>query len=371
MMDNENGHFGVRFCLKFLKLEITFGECMTENVKALNKLKKGLVQLQQEGAVVLADQRRVRRKLYEHILELYLWWRSARQVEGFLEAEYATLGRRMKRIKEGINFNPLFWLAWGNSTDKTNQDSDRYSRALNAIHEEFESKPEYYAKDSIAKLINFITAAGGMSNLRPYGKYEEEPDEAENKGSDTAVPTASKKAIENERLKLTALLSEYGQKKLIPFDGFLNADFKRYGLLLVERTDDGLNILDSYQNPKLLDSILADHIKGRFEVTVFALRPLVELIQTQCLPKHLEGLVEKLVDKSALPEHGRKKFTSHRRLIYRPGSNEFVLSPMNALAGVVSVVEPFFPLILEGCEKDVYLAPVDTGCVGSKVAAGL
>jgi hypothetical protein len=41
--------------------------------------------------------------------------------------------------------------------------------------------------------------------------------------------------------------------------------------------------------------------------------------------------------------------------MYRHETNEFILSPMNALTGVVSVVKPFFGLILADCTTDVYM----------------
>lgn len=206
---------------------------MSDEAKAQYKLKSGLVRLQRQGAVVLKDERQIRMKLYKHLAETYLWWRDATS-DGYIDEAYATLNRRIRKVKYGINFNPLFWLIWGNNTERTNQDSDRYSRVLNGVHAEFESKPEYYAKDTVAKLSNFMNQPGGIGKIGPYGSDESDVEDDANGATSTdnaAKPDA--KAIESELLKLTTYLDEYGKKKVIPFDGYLKGDFKRYGLLLV------------------------------------------------------------------------------------------------------------------------------------------
>jgi len=124
-------------------------------------------------------------------------------------------------------------------------------------------------------------------------------------------------------------------------------------------------VIGTQDAPEFLEPVLAENVRRRFDITDMGMRPLLEIIQTQCLPAHLEGMAEALTDRTRLKEEGKKTFTNYRRVLYRPSHNEFVLSPVNALSGVVSIAKPYFPLILEACDKDVFLSPQDRSHVES------
>ena len=302
-----------------------------------------------------------------------MWWREANQEPDWLEDQYKTLDRKFRTVSYGINFGPLLWLVWGNNNGLENRLVDRYSRALNAIHREYERRPALYEKDGVAKLANFIKQAGGITELADYGPKTPEPAEDSTSYPDLGTSNDSQNPSANESLllRLAKLLPEYGDKDIVQYPAYFSTTSENYGLLLVRKTDEGVDVFSSINDPKIIDSLLARTVRRRFDASVQSLRPLLELIQTQCLPKSLEGMVKRLIDKAQLPEHGRNVFTAYRRVLYRPVDNEFILSPMNALSGVVSITVPFFPILLEDCQTEVYLPVRERASLEEKLLRNL
>ena len=101
-------------------------------------LRKKLNKVQARGGTVWSNYRKSNLEMYKHIAEIYVWWRLANKVKGFLEAEYEKLPIQFRQTNQLINFIPLFWLVWG--TTNCNKDiASRHSKAMNKIHDEYES----------------------------------------------------------------------------------------------------------------------------------------------------------------------------------------------------------------------------------------
>ncbi len=287
---------------------------MSNESKKHKSIQSKLVKLQMRGSIVLVDLRRSQLSLYQHLSDLYLWWRSAVEVKGFLPKQYATLGRKFKTVTYGTNFSPLLWLAFGNNNLDRNS-VDRYSRAMNAIHKEYESRPELYAKDGVTKLANFVVQSGGIAKLSGYIAAD---DDTENDApqNDNKKSNKDKQQTTQALLELTNMLGKSGEMHFIANSSYLKSTPTNFSLLLVQHTENGFNIIDSNNDFELVDTLLAQNLKQRFDVTKFPIRPLLELLQTQCWPKHLEGIVDRLVDKTRLKDHNNKQFTSYRRVLY-------------------------------------------------------
>ena len=108
------------------------------NAKAASQpasLNQKLTQLQNDGSVVAGLYRNANRTFYKHVVELYMWWRDAEQVAGYLDQAYGLTGKKHKSLKQGINFSRLFWLAWGPDNGLTDDKANRCSRVLNKLHE--------------------------------------------------------------------------------------------------------------------------------------------------------------------------------------------------------------------------------------------
>jgi len=328
---------------------------MTDQVKPIQQLQTQLSHLQDRSTVVLADLRKSNEIFRKHFCQLYLWWRGAQQEEHWLETQYSSLGRRFRSVSYGINFGPLFWLVWGNSSGLTNQKADRYSRAMNALHQEFERHPALYAKDGPAKLAYFIQQAGGLTELAGYSPPQDNVSEENEVSAVTTDQVADRRAAKTALLELAENLQEFGEHQYVPFPAYISTNEQNYSVLLVKHTRQGLDLIATIADSELITTVLAETIRRRFDASVFALRPLLELIQTQCLPQHLEGLAKRLTDRATLDDGTKRKYTAYRRVLYLPSKNQFVLSPVNALSGVVSHAVPNLRLILADCEKDVFL----------------
>lgn len=336
------------------------------------KVQKALMQLQERGVVVHADLRRSHRSLYEHLASIYLWWRDASEVAGYLDAEFAALNLK-KRAVAGINFRPLLILVWGfNAT--TSDQTALYSRVLNALHTEYEVRPALYAKDGVAKLATFIEQAGGATKLAAYGQPDDSDDAEDDDDGDTGqrVPLIDPQVLleTRERLLFDARKhAKFTPMAALPTVNGIDADTGELGLMLVKATETGLQVVTYQNNSAIIDEILVATYRRRFEVQHPKVRPLLELLQTQCLPKHLEGLQATVEGKNLKKGVWAKGAgTGVRRVLYRHETGSFVLSSTGANSGVVSCVTPYavpgkhgkhspFTPLLEDCGHDVFMAP--------------
>lgn len=330
---------------------------MAQDNKQLSSVKNQLTELQQKSGIVSADVRQSNTSLYGLLSELYLWWREANEIEGYLEQEYSLLPRKPKKVSYGTNYGPLMRITFG-INNLTNQKIDTYSRALNSVHSEFESNPKQYEKDGVAKLTNFIDQSHGLSILAGYRLGEEAVDEGGGILQSPAETANYKELIRAYLLNAARLFYETASLKPMDIADYFSTDEHDYSLLLVKRTGAEVKWVATKPDDKLMEAMLISSYRRRFDAAPLAIRPLLELIQTQCLPKHLGKMARKLVDKSTLVEDGKsKKFKSLRRVMYQHSTGQFVLSPMRANSGVVSLVK-LVSLVLDGCDQDVFLPPV-------------
>jgi len=317
-------------------------------------LNKQLQKLQQQGGVVTCQIRQTRLHFYKHLSEIYFWWADASKQGAYLEDEYQKLGRKFRTVNYGINFSPLIWLVYGLNSGLNSTDVDRLSRTLNAMHNEVCKKPDYYAKDGISKLASFIQTSGGITALSGYAA----PDQDAGVGTSLGSNSQAQQLETDDILKQSWMLGEYRIDTQPPviYPSYFNTTSDDFAVMLVKRTADGFEIVDVDSDPASVNPTLANALRKRFDLCVFSIRPVLELIYTQCLPQSLANIAEKLVDITTLADDKkRKKIQCHRRVLYRSETKELILSPINAASGVVSVIKPYFDLLLDGCETDVYM----------------
>ena len=319
-----------------------------------NQLNKKLQKLQQQGGVVTCQMRQTRLQLYKHLSQIYFWWADASKQGTYLDDEYQKLGRKFRTVNYGINFSPLIWLVYGLNSGLNSTDVDRFSRTLNAMHNEVSKKPDYYAKDGISKLASFIQTSGGITALSGYAP----PDQDASVGTNVGSSTQTQQLETEDILKQSWMLGEYriDTQPPVAYPSYFNTTSDDFAVMLVKRTADGFEIVDVDSDPASVNPTLANALRKRFDLCVFSIRPILELIYTQCLPAALAGIAEKLVDVATLADDKkRKKVQCHRRVFYRSETRELILSPMNAASGVVSIVKPYFDVLLDGCDTDVYM----------------
>jgi hypothetical protein len=258
------------------------------------KISAELLVLRQAGAVVQSDVRRSHQSLHKHLSSIYLWWRDAREIEGYLESEYEKLGRKFKTVKYGMNYRPLLFLVYGEAGGLDKNNLPNFSATLNALHIEFEKHSKKYEKDGVSKLTSFISNAGGVVELAKTVPAED--DDSKLPPIDRAKLLALTESIREMLLKEAVLCSRGSPLPVLPIQQYFSLGYQNHSLLLVNKTERGVAWFSTCANPKLIQEVLVDAVRRRFDLQHPKVRPLLELIQTQSLPKHLASLSAGLIE---------------------------------------------------------------------------
>lgn len=315
------------------------------------QLLTGLIALQEQGSTAWSNVRRSNAAFYEHLAEVYFWWRAASEVTGLLEAKYAALNRKFKRVKYGTNYSPLLWLVWG-SNNCSDSDADRHSRALNKIHAEYTSKQKYYAKDGVARMAAFIAKNNGVYGLIDYGKQTDADDEEVVNTSGSSVTESQKKAVVYERAK-----SFYANRvgTTVAISNTLPVTDDAYGVILVKKTAQGYSLVGATNDAEIVQSLLVNNYSHEFSALPNATRCLVETIRSQVLPPKIIRMQRDLIDKSAQKHADKTHKLAVRRLLYRIATKDFILSPVRIKSGVVTIATPTQSVMTQN-DADAFLS---------------
>ncbi len=319
-----------------------------QQCETTNELRKALEKLRVDGDEAFADLRNAQHKTHLFLSELYLWWHQANQVIGYLEEEYAKLSRRFKPVNYGTNYAPLLRLATGDN-NLSNQNIDRYSRALNKVHQQYLNQPEHYAKNGAGKLAAFIKQSGGISALAGYYTPKCKQSNSPIQGHRMAEGLVVKSANAAKLLPASREFVDKASSNDLPLPEHIAANQNGIGTFLAISDNSEIKFVPVEIGENIVNAALVAFYRQQFGAQKPVLRPLLELLQTQCLPKNLQKYAEKL------DQFGRGKGSNaNSRLVYLHDSGEFLLSHTNTDAGVVSIVKPSAP-VLEDCESDLIL----------------
>jgi len=332
------------------------------NAKAASQpasLNQKLTQLQNDGSVVAGLYRTANKTFYKHVVELYMWWRDAEQVLGYLDQAYSGTGRKYKKkVTHGINFAPLFWLAWGWDSSLTDDKANRCSRVLNKLHELYLTQKQYQT-DSVVKLANYLDNKGGIAGLVGYGKSVDVEDDDEDEEAD-AAPVLETRIISTE-----AMLAElFGSAKdfycavaapsTIDFYATIPLTADGMGLVLVRKVGSQYQLIGASRDDTMVRPVAMQTYLHDYSALPQSLRAIIETISTQCLPRNLQKFYNSLEDDAAKgAKAGSAK--SVRRLLYLHASEEILLSPMHADSGVVTVAKPKQRVFANAC-NDIFLS---------------
>lgn len=310
-----------------------------------------LIVLQEQGSTAWSNVRRSNAAFYEHLAEVYFWWCAASEENGYLDAKYAALNRKFKRVKYGTNYSPLLWLVWG-LNNCSNSDADRHSRALNKVHAEYTSKPKYYAKDGVARMAAFIAKNNGVYGLIEYGKRTDEDDEDFVNNSGSSVTELQKKAVVYE---LANSFYTNSTGTTVAISNTLPVTDDAYGVILVKKTAQGYILVGATNDAEIVKSVLVNNYGHEFSALPNATRCLIETIRSQVLPPKIIKMQRDLVDKSAQKNDDKTNKLAVRRLLYRVATKDFILSPVRIKSGVVTIATPKQSVMLHD-DADVFLS---------------
>jgi hypothetical protein len=352
------------------------------NVTALGQK---LQTLQGAASVVSRSIITTNKAFYEHLAELYVWWRDAEKVPGYLDAEYAKNGKKYKKnVQHGINFAPLFWLTWGYNNGLNDDKAGRWSRVLNQLHAKYQSEQQYHT-DSVPKLGTYIEQNGGVEGLTGYGNkaqaatgVDDETDEDDDDGAgNTDESTEPGDANANPEMppnrprpsnEPTILVPEILEQLYVsardhyeamsaPPTITLNTTIPvaddGMALVLVRKVGNVYQLVGASSDETMIKPVAMQTYLQDFAALPKSIRALIETVSTQCLPKRIQNFYGNLADDAAkaLAPSGKK---SLRRLMYLHTSGEFLLSPIRAESGVVTYAKPFTP-VLDQVATDVFL----------------
>lgn len=352
-----------------------------DDISIKQSLDKKLLKLQNESAIVQTIIAQTNQREYENLSAIYLWWRAALAVDGYLEDAYKpTQSRRVYNdANDGTNFRRLLYLMYGNyGIDKDNL--DRKNRALCVLHTEYEKNTALYIKDGKSKLAGYIKSQGGVDGLIKPSKSTDDPQQLQQSittspltDESTAEPTYPSPALassfkENrsntassipaqtykprievkitDGMRLSALVDEatsYFQKNIsvsqVTIDPPIATNNDGYGLALVKRNGTAFDIICATDRTQGVREILVSAYRKEYAAMPNSMRCFFEIIKTQSLPHNLQRLFDKLIELSFDKHDDKTRKKIQRRVMYIASENTLVLSPTYSRSGVVTVAK--------------------------------
>jgi|GEM_PF-2531924 len=359
--------------------------------KIKEALAKRLLKLQADSAAVQTVIAKTNRLEYENLAAIYLWWRAALAVPGYLEEAYKlTMVRRVfgENTSE-LSFRRLLYLMYGiYGLDKDSL--DRKNRALLGLHAEYEKNHELYAKDGVNKLAGFIKSRGGISSLignsattaaqtassattsqanvsaagagthangdgllAPSDEHSHTSGNGSNQAASFNAAAGSNKTYRpqpvpkiTDALRVATLADEakafYAQQpssQLVNINPPLATDKQGYAVAVVKRTATGYEVVSATEGGLDLKEVMVSAYSKRLDAVPYSVRCFLEVLKTQALPAPLLKLYDKLIDLGTEKRDDNSKRKSTRRVAYLAYENMLLLSPTFATSGVVTMAK--------------------------------
>ena len=314
-------------------------------------------------------------KLYHCLSSLYVWWREAKEVEGFLDELYEELNIETKRKNEE-NFVRVIRLAWRIDWDGSRGASlQNWSKALREIHHEYETNKEKYKFNAIDLLILFVRKSGGVSGLiKDKAESDDETNDIDNNKKPTKKKNKSQRQKENEaRLnlrnkELAELYFENEAKtitKLDLHDVAVATNDKNYAVALIRKKNNGYQVLSVTENDDLIADAMIRTYARQQDSAPMTLRVINEIIQTQAYPSEFEKFRHSLSLRSKVKDENNKPMKQIRRLIYRANYKDFLLSENRADCSVVTIAKPRNFVL--SVKEDIFLSANDRNFVEQEI----
>ena len=291
-----------------------------------------------------------RDKLYQNIVDAYLWWRDASADSRYVNSLYKEAGIRTRaRGGNQPNFYPLVRLIWNIDISKKASTVSDWAQSLVALHETATQDADKYS-DLRSDLINHIHDLGGLSELRGERRMtedelfaEENGEELESKRGRKPGSTGGEEIIETKTQQAKAVEAK-AKLKAFP-SAVANSDDFVVMLARRNRRTNELEIVGSNYNNDLIESaLLACTDIDRASVTP-SLRLIAEAIQPHAIPAKLERYRKNFFDKSkhhqVLQDDGTKSKVRESTTVLIDGKkNEIVVTKTPLKATCVTHVKP-------------------------------
>jgi hypothetical protein len=297
--------------------------------------------------------------------EIYLWWKEASELNGFLDKLFEGK-RKLRDVDYGYNYRYVIQNFYGTKID--DGDIDRKGRVLNVLDDEYKKNTKLYVKDGVTGLVNFIGKEGGLRGLyeRTYKPNQVKPAASQATAratSQSSLPYSdelykqplivhARRIIQSkiaDDLRIAKLSDEafeffnsHNSIQTVTANTDIATDKANYSVLLVNGDDRTYELLEAATEVADIKKTIVSAYRNQFAALPPSLRCLYETIATQTVTKNVvkhEGALE-TNSASATKNHEGKKLKAKRRLIYRKGTEDFLLSPYDATDGVVTIAKP-------------------------------
>ena len=314
------------------------------------ELNKRLEELQDAADAQTQAYESSRDKLYQNMVDVYLWWREASTDAQYLNSLYKDAGIRTRaRGGNQPNFYPLVRLVWNIDISKKASTVSEWAQSLLALHQTATEDADKYS-DLRGDLINHIHDLGGLSELRGERRMtedelfaEEDGEELESKRGRKPGSTGSDEIIAT-KTQQAKTIEPKAKYKAFP-SAIANSDDFVVMLARRNRRTNELEIVGSNYNDDLIESaLLACTDIDRASVTP-SLRLIAEAIQPHAIPAKLEKYRKSFFDKSKYVERiqddGTKEKVRESTTVLVDGKkNEIVITKTPRKASCVTHVKP-------------------------------
>lgn len=291
-----------------------------------------------------------RDKLYQNIVDAYLWWRDASADAKYLNSLYKAEGIRTRaRGGNQPNFYPLVRLIWNIDIKTKASTVSDWAQSLLALHETATQDADKYS-DLRKDLIGHIRDLGGLSELRGERRMteeelfaEEDGEELESKRGRKPGSTGGEEIIETKTQQAKAVEAK-AKFKAFP-SAVANSDDFVVMLARRNRRTNELEIVGSNYNDDLVErALLACTDIDRASVTP-SLRLIAEAIQPHAIPAKLERYRKTFFDKSKYverlqPDGTKEKVRESTTVLIDGKKNEIVVTKTPAKATCVTHIKP-------------------------------
>lgn len=327
------------------------------------KLNVDFGNMQAQAKVVARRHTTTKHGHYKLMVEMVLFGKTAVDVDGYMDTICpSTNGKKFKKnVSHGINFAPLITAVWaGLDCELVNNKTNRISRAMNKILEEYNANPDKYATGTVKKLVDFIVASGGESGLVSY----KAKGAADVNGimsdieADLLLCQSATKLSEQERADVKeAALAHYKNVTVLPTAKFarnvlVNED--GCSLVLVNKKKNGeYAVLSQVTDTKLINKVIAEEYGADISASPKSLRVINEVLMTQCLPSSMQHTYKKLTEEAGKFSDGSSRKVV-RRLVHKAAEGTFLMSAIRADSSLVTIATPK-SAVVESVAYDVQL----------------
>lgn len=307
----------------------------------LNELKVNAENLNLINRTALQQER-------QFITECYIWWREAREINGYLQDLYQQQSIVANKVKKGENFRPFLRLIHNNRIEKTNLDN--WSKAVRKVHEEVEANPQHYQNDMAERISHFIRINGGKTGLAGHGQknknqhldLDDDQQLADDQDGDLSLFQISDQELIAVLRDEARLFYESSSLQGIELPA-LHVTDQGYSLVVVKKNGQATALVGTTNNTNLIDAALVGTYRNDFRALPTTVRSVLEPLHLLNEPQVLANFYDKLREFGDIPDmqlgKGRKE-KSHRRLIYRPATQDFLLSYTSVSASPVVISKP-------------------------------